>query len=104
MTEEELKAIEDRANAATPGPWESVVMRDSRDDSWFRATVEGPEHFDLNGSDHGTICDTVSTVDNANFIADARSDIPKLVAEVKRLRDEVEHWRDKYMNPRADGL
>ena len=71
MTAERLAEIEARANAATPGPW------------W-------PEH-------RGVMAEGVEIVDdcavagwdaypeNQAFIAAARTDVPALVAEVRRL-------------------
>ena len=71
ITAERLAEIEERANAATPGPW------------W-------PEH-------RGVMAEGVEIVDdcavagwdvypeNQAFIAAARTDVPALVAEVRRL-------------------
>lgn len=57
ITETELDAIEARANAATPGPW---------DEPGFSAL---------------DACD-------ARFVAHARTDVPRLIAEVRRLQSE----------------
>lgn len=62
MTEDELRAIEARANAAMPGPWEG---------------------FDNNPCDDYWAKDYPA---DAEFIARAREDIPRLVAEVRKLR------------------
>jgi hypothetical protein len=80
MTNEELNAIEARAKAATEGPWRT------------RPT----EHGDCAGIWHGdwehdSIVQTDSGVyppmmPDAEFIAHARSDVPALVEEVRRLR------------------
>jgi hypothetical protein len=74
MTDEELNAIEARANAATEGPWE-----------WRRWTngISAGDH------DVGASCHTF----DCRFIAAARTDVPKLVAEVRRLRAENEEMR-----------
>ena len=59
MTPEELAAIEARANAATLGPW-----------TWAGSVI-GIRHLD------------------AEFIAEARSDIQRLIADVRRLQAQI---------------
>jgi hypothetical protein len=74
MTDEELQAIEARANAATPGPWEVFAEREV-----------STEHKALMGCTHdgdGVFYER----EDAEFVAHARADIPALVAEVRRLR------------------
>lgn len=107
LTEDELRDIEARAEAATPGPWFVVG------DTW-RAADQAP--YVLSGTDdpHGgnPLCDMLlpDTYDSddaadeaearaeadARFIAAARQDIPRLAAALreawedgKRLQDEV---------------
>lgn len=71
MSEAELDAIEQRANAATPGPWRSVEV----DDPYVALMLEsGAEGW------------PAATDADRAFIAAARSDVPALVAEVRRLR------------------
>lgn len=80
MTEEELKAIEERANAATPGPW-SVEYKNAH----------GPEigSYRYAVGIHPALEDwQTPTTEDSEFIAHAREDVPKLVAEVRRLRHE----------------
>ena len=86
MTDEELSEIEARANTATPGPWRldglEVVMMGVRE----RLAVL--RRGDLPLGEH---------VLSADFIAHAREDVPRLVAEVKRLRalvDRAERIRE----------
>ncbi len=71
MDEKRLAEIEARANAATPGPWE-------------------PEHRGVVGNDVFIVEDCVTAGwdayrANQAFIATARTDVPALVAEVRRL-------------------
>lgn len=71
MDEKRLAEIEARANAATPGPWE-------------------PEHRGVVGNDVFIVEDCVTAGwdayrANQAFIATARTDVPDLVAEVRRL-------------------
>jgi hypothetical protein len=71
----DLEAIRNRAEAATPGPWE-----------------------DSYGAAHGFVCDEPTQIlgvqissehhiEDAAFIAHAREDVGALVAEVERLRE-----------------
>lgn len=84
MTESELQAIEARAEAATEGPWHS-------EDGLVDMGMDKPT-IDLIREDN---CRA-----NADFIAAARTDIPALVAEVRRLREELkishDRWRGAY--------
>jgi hypothetical protein len=74
MTEEELNAIEARANAATPGPWGE---QDERIVSW------------QNPDEATWICDcseTEGSGDDMPFIAHARNDVPALMAHIRELK------------------
>jgi hypothetical protein len=79
MTEDELKAIEARANAATPGPWDTtsedciVAAGDNLCSAGMDGDYPGPKR-----------------TDDAAFIAAARTDVPVLVAEVRRLQKLVD--------------
>jgi len=80
MDDKQLKAIEERCNAATPGPWISYVEgRDHTSGSDFIMTdsegVRG-EDIELTGA----------TIEDQDFIAHARQDIPQLLEEVRRLK------------------
>lgn len=79
----DLAEVEQRVNAATPGPWwndghEIYVGEDGipAASTWIGETcsVELPDYGDANGT----------------FIAHARQDVPALVAEVRRLKARVE--------------
>ena len=80
LTEEELRAIRMRAEAATRGPWRSLVEgRDHTSGSSFIMTGEGAARsndIELTGA----------TVQDQDFIAHARQDVPRLVEEILRLR------------------
>lgn len=104
LTHEELAAIEQVAQAATPGPWFvrhldddaamnlvaiSTVPDTGRGERWpdfdhdeiVAATlIQRPRYVDV----HDERWD-----ENARFIANARQDIPRLVAEIKRLRGQL---------------
>jgi hypothetical protein len=81
MTEDELQAIEARANAATPGPWEV----EQKDCTVLRAPNGPPADQSLMG-DEQYYPWTPDRIEDWQFIASARTDVPALVAEVRRLR------------------
>ncbi|WP_439681088.1 hypothetical protein [Embleya sp. MST-111070] len=95
LSDDELAAIERRAAAAAPGPWlawletrggiggESFIQlrpdADEDDEIYVRRYIAGRE------------VNSPSTELDADidFIAAARQDVPLLIAEVKRLREEL---------------
>jgi hypothetical protein len=87
IDEKRLAEIEERADAATKGPWEMIPDTMFRDNALRPSTIKalGREVF---------VAKTLSILSNgrgrmlgdAAFIAAARSDVPDLVAEVRRLR------------------
>jgi hypothetical protein len=79
MTDDELKAIEARANAATPGLWTSLTYEcscheDGQDDNYVR----GPR------STNGEV---IMCERDADFVAHARTDVPALITELRRWRE-----------------
>jgi len=80
MTLRPLEEIEEGAKAAPPGPWRKVGA-----DSWRLQGFPQVEYADAPGS----YIQVHGDADGA-FIAHARTDIPALIAEVRRLRGEVE--------------
>ena len=75
LTADELRAIKLRVNAATPGPWRSIV--EGRDqDSGESFIMTGGDDIYLRGA----------SVADQDFIAHAREDVIRLLAEVDRLR------------------
>lgn len=84
----DLAAIKAREHAATPGPW-TVEARphridvDGPDGGWIlRAYADSGEPFMEPFDDD----DFPAVVADAEFVAHARMDVPRLVAEVERLR------------------
>lgn len=79
MKPEDLDAIEARANSVIEGPWEATENC-------------GHGVRDLNGMYVVAPADDydVLTREEAVFIANARADVPALVAEVRRLRAVLE--------------
>lgn len=94
MTPDELAEVRARVDAATGGKW--TALSDGTDDGdivWVRATDIKPHSYDfrdvaLIGSPDMERVDD-QTYDDARFIAHAREDVPRLLAEVERLRDAV---------------
>lgn len=92
MTDEQLAEIEARAEKAFPGPWKHYIDREwhSPDrvieaaNTWVVIRDENCEHNWKLGRNE----------DNYEFIAHARTDIPMLIAEVRRLRAQYEELRD----------
>lgn len=75
----DIKAIEARAAAATPGPWEASK------DGWtaWAGNVKIADYLDP---------------DNAEFIAHARTDIPRLLDYIKELEAENKILRESADN------
>jgi hypothetical protein len=88
MTEAEFAEIRARCDEATPPPWRSFVEgRDHTGGSSFIKRGEGAAR-------HEDIELTGASVADQDFIAHARQDLPRLVAEVVRLRRLARELRD----------
>jgi len=110
MTDHELAQIEERAASATPAPWYAHATDDC---SHTNARYVSIEPSDFSHDNKEGLCEdspdqaqpkaiiaitllqsprlaTVAACDeNTIFIAHARTDVPTLVAEVRRLRRRV---------------
>lgn len=105
LTDDDLNEIERRAAAATPGPW---FVRQLDDDHAMSLVAVGttpdtgqgerwPE-FDSRDIVAATLVQQPRYVEvadqlwdeNAEFIAHARDDVPRLLTEIRRLRGELE--------------
>lgn len=80
MTQRELDEIRERAEKATPGAWEV-----GHASIWARINGALTRIF--------AICGSRKWEPDAQFIAHARTDIPALLSEADRLRDENERLR-----------
>ncbi len=79
MTERDLDEILRRCDGATGGPWTAFVEgRDHTAGSSFIRTAA--DDIELSGA----------TTTDYDFIASAKQDVPRLVAEVRRLRAQLE--------------
>ncbi|MGE0116291.1 MAG: hypothetical protein AB7T07_15575 [Steroidobacteraceae bacterium] len=77
ITEEELRMIVDRCNATTPGPWRSLV--EGRDFTSGSSIIQtAAQDLELAGSGAST--------EDQDFIASAKQDIPRLAAEIAKLK------------------
>lgn len=76
ITAERLSQIEAEADAATPGPWRRQVSACDHEDDTHTAIKGGG----------GLLSDCIEREEDATFIANARQNIPDLIAEVRRLQ------------------
>jgi hypothetical protein len=84
-----LEEIRERADAATPGPWESDILVDCGN----RPVVLLPDPDNADAADLLFAADAPSATEaDAEFIAHAREDVPRLLAVV----DAALKLADKY--------
>jgi hypothetical protein len=89
LSDDDLDAIEQRASLASPAPWEAFV--EDRDhtsgDTFIRIGGLDVSQPDMYVCQYGVGPSPVEVSDaDLDFIAHARQDVPRLVAEIKRLR------------------
>ncbi|MEV5851459.1 hypothetical protein [Streptomyces anulatus] len=82
MTSDREREIRAREQAATPGPWES-------DGAEIYGTLGGVLMVDLWVGETLDVEDQQRSNADASFMADARTAVPELLAEVDRLRAEI---------------
>lgn len=93
LTDHELDAIEQRSAAASPGPWQSFI--EGRDhlggDNFIRISLADnePDMYVSRAIPGQGL--TPAGDHDLDFIAHARQDIARLIAEVKRLRGADPH-------------
>lgn len=80
ITDGELTEIEARASAASPGPW----MVNGKAAGGWRIDDGNPDRVGM--AFLLTPTALVMKKEDADFIAESRDDIPRLVAEIRRLR------------------
>jgi hypothetical protein len=75
LSDEQITQIEARCDRSTPGPWKSYVEgRDHTSGDSFIMTGDADIYL------------TGATVEDHDFIASARQDVPLLIHEIRRLR------------------
>lgn len=103
LTESDLNAIEARCEAATAGPWRMSPASAASDKPARVTTSQMVRGYARDRRDIGIVCEITDGAGrfddqldaDANFIAAAREDVPRLVAEVRRLRAIVEKRGDE---------
>ncbi len=89
MKPERLAAIKARYEAATEGEWEVAPDGYTIWVDGDRCYIAQVHPFDPR------------KVENVSFIAHARTDIPNLVAEIERLRSQLERFKFIFSNKRS---
>ena len=91
ITPLDIEAIRKRAEAATPGPWETSsgvsVYAENGSVINIAKCALAEEGYGWSGSDYSTMGYVLA---NAEFIAHARTDIPALLSHIAAL--EAERW------------
>ncbi len=91
----DLDAIEARAERATKGPWKYVSVYDEV----LSLAVDGKrEGVCCTWSSDGDVFHGVNQDNNADFIANARDDVPALVARVREFEEENAKLREKRLS------
>lgn len=86
LTPDELAAIEARANAASDGPWEPLGRNPGHHKTEIGAMLDTPRAIVIADTELWGRQPTDQNGADAAFIASARTDVPKLLAEVQRLQ------------------
>ena len=102
MTEVELAVIEKRAEGATAGPWSILNPHRGSCDGIAGPHLCAPEECDEDCPLWWRPRNIVETdsgfypprLNDAMFIAHARSDIPALIGEVRRLQAVINHLHE----------
>lgn len=107
LTDERLAEIEARAAAATPPPWQARPCGGANPHGEARAIAHprpdlaerfpAPAYGDAFREDRVCGADGMSAGDLA-FVAAARQDVPDLLAELRRLREENAGLREELSN------
>lgn len=91
----DLDAIRARADAATEGPWETTQAQDEESTTWIEAPYDDVLHHDERGYGHMRENFAWMKRADAEFIAHARTDIPRLLAALDAVEALVgEVWDD----------
>ena len=87
-----LDEIEARAEAATPGPWRASLLDGVTYEDGSSSHVAGIYPGSTSGPPPVFVTNSIDRRD-AEFIAASRTDVPALLAEVRRLQAAVERVR-----------
>jgi hypothetical protein len=88
LSEADLDEIAARAEAALPGPWEAFVGGGLGGEEFIRTggLDDGAPDLYVTASHRGDEVPTTAPTAVLEFIAGARQDVPRLIAEIRRLR------------------
>jgi hypothetical protein len=94
MTDQEIIEIKKRVETATKGPWKSYIEgRDHSSGNDFIMTGIS-ENENIWSEGRGTDIELTGATDaDQDFIANARQDIPRLLEEVARLKEEINNLK-----------
>jgi hypothetical protein len=109
ISDQELAEIEARANAALPGPWQIRCLDYKGKMDHFTYDKDGKQifkpAFEVDYTDENGERDSIETLGdyecgalekpNAEFIAHARTDVPRLIAEVRETRAALKQARQE---------
>lgn len=87
MTDKELKEIEARCALGTKGPWVAMIegITHTSGDDFIMTGVENSNDYQ-NPKRGGDLYLSHGLKEDLIFIANAKQDIPKLIAEIRRLK------------------
>lgn len=95
MTEERLAELERLADAATVGPWDAIREVDHPERGAILVYAAPGGGFNCLAhpftTHTGRVEARMDRLADADFCAKARTAIPELLAEVRRLREQVPH-------------
>jgi hypothetical protein len=104
LTEEELRAAEGRCERATPGPWEAAFAPEFNGNGMsHRARITSPSGEVL------SVADPLPNQEDIEFAAAARTDLPRALREIRRLRtllmtaNETGAMLARHMRPTVPG-
>lgn len=105
LTDEYLDRLQAICDAATEGPWESDTFHgDGIDPSGHGVFVANgdPQPGNDNDYHHIAVCylrrPPSDNVSNSKFIAESRTALPLLIAEIRRLKDMLA-WKESQQVP-----
>jgi hypothetical protein len=87
LNAEEIEAIRKRAEAATAGPWYNTRWDVATEPDCTTGYPSSPES--ICGTFDGEYIENPNGINDAEFIAHAREDVPKLLVEIERLRETL---------------
>lgn len=98
LTDLELDAIEERLSATSPAPWRHRIL------GFIEAGDNPADVIGVTCQRHDASLAPLPGVENAEFIAHARQDVPRLVDEVRRLRERVAELESALCSANGNGL